>query len=107
MLVRNNKIISFLVSDLILKTNSKIFWFILTVVQTVQKQIAFLCYIFVKIYLYDLNDRGFKSWQGQEIFLLSRTCRLVVGPMQPSIQWLQEGLSPGVKQPAHEANTST
>jgi hypothetical protein len=39
-----------------------------------------------------------------EIFLSSTSFRLVLRPIQPPIQWILGTLSPGVKQPEHEAD---
>jgi hypothetical protein len=39
-----------------------------------------------------------------EIFLFSTSSRLVLSPIQPPIQWILRALSPGVKQPGHEAD---
>jgi hypothetical protein len=50
---------------------------------------------------------GFNSWQGQRIFLFATMCRLALRPTQPPVQWVLGGgrLSPGVKQPGHEASS--
>jgi hypothetical protein len=53
-----------------------------------------------------LDDWGFKSWYGLEIFLLTTTSRLALGPTQPPIQWVLGALSFGVKQLGHEADHS-
>jgi len=38
------------------------------------------------------------------IFLFTTTSRIVLGPTQPPIQWVQGDLSLGVKQPGREAD---
>lgn len=43
-------------------------------------------------------DPGFNPWQGQEIFLCSRTSRLTVGLTESPIQWVLAVLSPGLEQ---------
>jgi len=50
---------------------------------------------------YRLDDLGFDSWQGQEIFLFSIMSRLAVGITQPAVQWV-----PRVKQLVHQADHS-
>jgi len=47
----------------------------------------------------------FQILAGQDIFLLSISSELVVGPMQLFFQWLPEAVSPGVNRPGHEADT--
>ena len=37
---------------------------------------------------YMLDNIGFESWEGQEIFLSSKSCRLALGPTQFPIQWV-------------------
>jgi hypothetical protein len=32
-----------------------------------------------------LDNPGYESWQGQEIFLFSKLSRLALGPTQPSV----------------------
>jgi hypothetical protein len=39
-----------------------------------------------------LDDWGFKSQQGLEIFLFTTVSRLALGPTQPPIQWVPEAL---------------
>jgi len=50
-------------------------------------------------------EKLFDSWQGQEIFLFKHI-KLVVGPMEPSIQWVQGGPFSGVEWFGHEADLS-
>jgi hypothetical protein len=38
------------------------------------------------------------------IFLFTTASRTALGPTQPSIQWVPEDISLGVKQPGHEAD---
>jgi hypothetical protein len=44
-----------------------------------------------------MNDRGFESWQGLEIFLSTTAIRPVLGPTHPSVQWVLGALSLGIK----------
>jgi hypothetical protein len=48
----------------------------------------------------------FYSPQRQDIFLYSTASRPALGPTQPSIQWVQEALSPRDKRLGHEADHS-
>ena len=48
---------------------------------------------------YILNGPEFESRQWQEIFLLLKTSRPPLGPIQPHIEWL-----PGVKRPGREVD---
>jgi len=50
---------------------------------------------------YRLDDLGFNSWQGREISLFCRMCRLAVGITQPGVQWV-----PTVQQLVHQADHS-
>jgi len=43
--------------------------------------------------IYGLNDRGFKSRKGLEIFLLTTASRPAQGHTQPPIRWVSEALS--------------
>jgi len=36
----------------------------------------------------DVGNAGFDSWQGQEISLFSKMCRLPLVPTQPPMQWV-------------------
>jgi hypothetical protein len=53
-----------------------------------------------------LDDQGFESWQGLEIFLFTTLSRPVLGPTQPPNQWIPGVLSLAVKLPEHEADNS-
>jgi hypothetical protein len=54
------------------------------------------------------RPRGQISSPGRsKIFLLSMSFRPVVGPTQPSIQWIPGTVSPVVKRPGHEADHSS
>jgi hypothetical protein len=56
---------------------------------------------------YGLDDRGFESQQGLEIFLFTTAARTALGPTQPPIQWVLSGaVSLGVKRPGREADHS-
>jgi hypothetical protein len=44
---------------------------------------------------YGLHDLGFDSWQGQEIFLFSKTSRPVAGTNQPPFNWFWGSLPGG------------
>jgi len=37
---------------------------------------------------YRMDNIGFESWEGQEIFLSFKSCRLALGPTQFPIQWV-------------------
>lgn len=50
------------------------------------------------------QESSCNSRQEQEIYLFSKASRLALELTQPLIQWVQRPLSPGVKQPRHEAN---
>jgi hypothetical protein len=52
-------------------------------------------------------DRGFDSRRGLGIFLFTTATRTALGPTHPSIQWIPEPLSLGVKRPAREADHSS
>jgi len=41
---------------------------------------------------YWLDDTGFDSWQGKEVFLFSEMSRLVLGLTVPPVQWVPEVL---------------
>jgi hypothetical protein len=50
---------------------------------------------------------GYNSWWGLGIFLFTTMSRTVLGPTQPTVQWVSGALSLGVKQPArHESDHS-
>jgi hypothetical protein len=49
---------------------------------------------------------GFDSWWVLGIFLFTTASRMVLGPIQPPIQWVPEALSLGVKWPECEADHS-
>jgi hypothetical protein len=49
---------------------------------------------------------GVQILAGQETFLYCIMSRLALGPIQPSIQWVLEALSPGIKRPGGEADHS-
>jgi hypothetical protein len=51
-----------------------------------------------------MNTPRFDSWQGKEVFLLVKMYRLTLRWNQPSIQWVMEALSPGVKWLGREAD---
>jgi hypothetical protein len=55
---------------------------------------------------YGLDDRGFESRQGLEIFIFTTVSRPVLGRTQPPIQWVLGALSLGVKLPGREADHS-
>jgi hypothetical protein len=55
---------------------------------------------------YGLDDRWFESQYGLEIFLFITASRLVLGPTQPPIQWVQLSLSLVVKRPGRDADHS-
>jgi hypothetical protein len=52
------------------------------------------------------GQQGFDSQQGQEIFLLATTSRIVLGPSQPPIQWVLGAISLGVKWMGNETDHS-
>jgi hypothetical protein len=54
----------------------------------------------------ELDDRGFDSRQGLEIFLLTTASRRTLWPTQPPIQWIPGDLSMGVKRPGCQADHS-
>jgi len=54
---------------------------------------------------YGLDDMGFKSQQGLEIFLFTTMSRPALGPTQPPMQGTR-GFSLGVKQLGREADHS-
>jgi hypothetical protein len=43
------------------------------------------------------KEMWLNSWEGQEIFSLSKAPRMALGSTQPPIQWVQGILSPGIK----------
>jgi hypothetical protein len=55
---------------------------------------------------YGPDDRGFDSLQGLGNVLLTTAFRLVLGPTQPTIQWVPGAPSLGVKRPGREADHS-
>jgi len=55
------------------------------------------------LFCYWADDRGFESRQGLEIFLSTTVSRPVLGPNQPTIQWVAGALSLGVKRQGREA----
>jgi hypothetical protein len=55
---------------------------------------------------YGLNDRRFESRQRLGIFLVITMSRSALGPTQPPVQWVQEGLSLEVKRLRCEADHS-
>ena len=55
---------------------------------------------------YGLDTLGFNSRQRQKFFFFSKMARVVLGPIQPPLQWLPEALPLGVKWPKHEGNYS-
>jgi hypothetical protein len=55
---------------------------------------------------YRTDDWEFEFWQGLGIFLFTTVSSLALGPAQHPIQWVQRGLSLGLKQPGHEADHS-
>jgi hypothetical protein len=57
-------------------------------------------------YAVNMDDLGFKSWQGLGIFLFTTVSRPTLGPTQPPIQWVPGALSLGVKWLGCEANHS-
>jgi hypothetical protein len=58
---------------------------------------------------YGLDDGGVpvSSPSRFKNFLFSALPRLILGSTHPPIQWVQGALSPGVKQPGHEADHSS
>jgi hypothetical protein len=54
--------------------------------------------------VYRLDARGFDSWQGARIFLLTTASKPALGPTQLPIQWVPGALSLGVKRPGREAD---
>jgi hypothetical protein len=55
---------------------------------------------------YGLDDRVFESRQWLGIFIFTTVSRLARRPTQPSVQWVAEFPSLGVKRPGREANHS-
>jgi hypothetical protein len=55
---------------------------------------------------YRLDDQGFESQQGLEIFLFATMSRMALWPTQPPVQWIPGALSLGVKWLGHEADHS-
>jgi hypothetical protein len=53
-----------------------------------------------------LDDGGFQSRQGLEIFLFTTVSRPALGPTQASLKWVLGALSLGVKRPGCEADHS-
>jgi hypothetical protein len=53
-----------------------------------------------------LDTLEFNSRQRQEFFFFSKMARVVLGPIQPSLQWVPEALPLGVKWPKREGNYS-
>jgi hypothetical protein len=56
---------------------------------------------------YRLDDWGFDSQQGLEIFLFTTASIPALEPTQPPIQWVPGALSLGVKRPGREADYSS
>jgi hypothetical protein len=54
---------------------------------------------------YGLDDWGFESRQGLEIFLFSTVFRPAVGPTQPLIHWVSRALSLGRNRRGVKLNT--
>lgn len=55
---------------------------------------------------YWLDDPGFDSYKGQQIFHISRISRSVQGPIRPSFQSVPGALVLGVKGPGNEVDFS-
>jgi hypothetical protein len=55
---------------------------------------------------YRLDDGGFQSRKGLEIFLFTTASRPVLRPYQPPIQWIPGDLSLGIKRPRRETDHS-
>jgi len=56
---------------------------------------------------YGLDNRGFKTQQGQDIFLLSTPSRPLLGPTRPPVQYVQCFFFPNrVKRPGRNVNHS-
>ena len=54
---------------------------------------AQVCGKFDKMSVYMLDDPGFKSCQGQEIFLFSKMSRQAVNPTHSSVEWVPDDFS--------------
>jgi hypothetical protein len=69
----------------------------------------FKTYIYLNLFSDELQAgrTGFNSQMGQEIFLFSILSRPVLGPTQPSILWVPQALSPGLKRLGHEVSDSS
>jgi hypothetical protein len=56
--------------------------------------------------VYRLDDQVSIPGRGRDFFLFATTSRPVLGPTQPTIQWVPGTLSPAVKWPGREADRS-
>jgi hypothetical protein len=63
--------------------------------------------IWVHTKSYGLDARGFKSWQGQGIFLFTTEFSSALGPTQSATQWVTGALSLDVKRPVREVENSS
>jgi hypothetical protein len=69
---------------------------------------SFLMYITVmkeQRWRSQLDGQGFKSWQGENIFLYSKTSGPALGPIQPLFSGCS-GSSPGIKRPGRDVDHS-